>query len=118
MARPFCRKTWFQRGQLLDFWHVFKSLPCMMAESKRCSLFPLTEGQNGQSTKKGAALLEKLDELSATMDRPLSNCLKSGTFSRVTSDATRHSGQELCLESHHGWGRAQPKASRRSVRIA
>lgn len=41
----------------------------------------LGTGQNGQSTKKGAALLEKLDELSATMDRTLgkNSALKATT---------------------------------------
>eukprot|EP00434_Breviolum_minutum_P009820 symbB.v1.2.008649.t1/scaffold540.1/size189765/14 len=40
-------------------------------------------GGSGQSTKKGAALLEKLDELSATMDRTLgkNSALKSTTTS-------------------------------------
>ena len=40
-------------------------------------------GASGQSTKKGAALLEKLDELSATMDRTLgkNSALKSTTTS-------------------------------------
>jgi hypothetical protein len=38
---------------------------------KSCNSAPTQRWIQGQSTKKGAALLEKLDELSATMDRGL-----------------------------------------------